>query len=58
MKLRTIAAGLILAVAISPAAFAGPKPAPAPQPVGGSAGTVDTNFLCPIFPWLAMCHPR
>jgi len=58
MKVRSLVAGLILAVAIAPSAVAAPKTA-APQPVGGTVTvTEDTNFFCPIFPWLAMCHPR
>lgn len=56
MKIRALIAGLVLAVAIAPTAAAAPKTAP--QPVGGSATEVSTNFICPIFPWLAMCHPR
>ena len=58
MKIRPFVAGLILAVALAPTATAAPKTAPAPEPVGGSSTTVSPQIFCPIFPWLAMCHPR
>ena len=59
MRLRTFAAGLLLAVAIAPTAVAAPKNAPAPAPISGtSTPTQSPEFFCPIFPWLAMCHPR
>ena len=58
MKLRTIAAGLILALAITPAAAAAPKTAPAPAPVSGGASTVEPQFFCLIWPSMSICHPR
>lgn len=58
MRLRTIAAGLLLAVAIAPTAMAAPKPAPvaAPTPVGGSGSTVSPQFICQIWPSFPLCH--
>ncbi len=59
MKLRIILAGILLAVTAVPTAAAAPKSADEPEPVSGSTTTVvETNFFCPIFPWLPMCHPR
>lgn len=59
MKIRTLVAGLVLAVAITPSAMAAPKKSAEPQPVSGSVTvTEDPQFMCVLFPWLAMCYPR
>ena len=56
MRLRTIAAGLLLAVAIAPTAVAAHKTAPAPTPVSGSTSTVSPQFICQLFPSFAICR--
>ncbi|MHA6524494.1 hypothetical protein [Tessaracoccus sp. G1721] len=55
-KLRTLAAGLLLAVAIAPTAMAAPKTDPAPAPIGGSSSTVSPQFFCVIFPSFPICR--
>jgi len=56
MRLRTFAAGLLLAVAIAPTAVAAPKTDPAPAPIGGSTGEVSTQFICQLFPSFPICR--
>lgn len=57
MKLRTLVAGLVLAIAITPAAAAAPKGDSDPQRVGGTEA-VSTDFYCSLIPWFPLCHPR
>ena len=58
MKLRTLVAGLVLAIAITPAAAAAPKGDSDPQRVGGGTEAVSTDFYCSLIPWFPLCHPR